>query len=55
MTIFGEKTKDGKDTSLKVPHGGAGIVIDVKRFKRKEGAELAPGVEEERIAKEKNL
>ncbi len=46
MTIFGEKTKDGKDTSLKVPHGGAGIVIDVKRFKRKEGAELAPGVEE---------
>lgn len=46
MAIFAEKTKDGKDTSLRVPHGGAGIVLDVKRFKREEGAELAAGVNE---------
>ncbi|MDD6302402.1 MAG: DNA-directed RNA polymerase subunit beta [Bacillales bacterium] len=46
MAIFAEKTKDGKDTSLKVPHGGAGIVIDVKRFKRDQGAELPAGVNE---------
>jgi DNA-directed RNA polymerase subunit beta len=46
MAIFAEKTKDGKDTSLRVPHGGAGIVIDVKRFKREEGAELPAGVNE---------
>ena len=46
MAIFAEKTKDGKDTSLRVPHGGAGIVLDVKRFKREEGAELSAGVNE---------
>ena len=46
MAIFADKTKDGKDTSLRVPHGGAGIVLDVKRFKREDGAELAAGVNE---------
>ncbi len=46
MAIFAEKTKEGKDASLRVPHGGAGIVLDVKIFKRSEGAELPPGVNE---------
>lgn len=46
MAIFAEKTKDGKDTSLRVPHGGAGIILDVKTFRRSEGAELPPGVNE---------
>ena len=46
MAIFADKTKDGKDTSLRVPHGGAGIVLDVKRFKREDGAELSAGVNE---------
>ena len=46
MAIFAEKTKDGKDSSLRVPHGGAGIVLDVKIFSRKKGDELAPGVNE---------
>ena len=46
MAIFAEKTKDGKDTSLRVPHGGAGIVLDVKRFKREDGAELSANVNE---------
>ncbi len=46
MAIFSEKTKDGKDSSLRVPHGGAGIVLDVKTFSRKKGDELAPGVNE---------
>ena len=46
MAIFGEKTKEGKDKSLRVPHGGAGIVLDVKKFSRKNGDELAPGVNE---------
>ena len=36
MAIFGEKTNDGKDASLRVPHGGAGIVIDVKVFNRED-------------------
>ena len=45
MAIFGDKTKEGKDSSLRVPHGGAGIVVDVKIFNRKTGGvELAPGV-----------
>ena len=45
MAIFGDKTKDGKDSSLRVPHGGAGIVVDVKIFNHKSGGvELAPGV-----------
>ncbi len=45
MAIFGDKTKEGKDSSLRVPHGGAGIVVDVKIFNQKSGGvELAPGV-----------
>ena len=49
MAIFGEKTNDGKDASLRVPHGGAGIVLDVKIFKREgksKDVELPPGVNE---------
>jgi DNA-directed RNA polymerase subunit beta len=46
MAIFSEKTKEGKDTSLRVSHGGAGIVLDVKIFTRKNGYELPPGVNE---------
>ena len=46
MAIFGEKVKEGKDTSLRVPHGGAGIVIDVKVFSRAKGDELPAGVKE---------
>ena len=49
MAIFGEKTNEGKDASLRVPHGGAGIVIDVKIRRREEKAkdnELPPGVNE---------
>lgn len=48
QAIFAEKTKEGKDTSLRVPHGGSGIVHSVKRIKRdkKNGATLAPGVME---------
>jgi len=42
--IFGDKSKDGKDTSLRVPHGGAGTVLDVKVFTRENGDELAPDV-----------
>ena len=42
--IFGDKSKDGKDTSLRVPHGGAGTVLDVKIFSRENGDELAPEV-----------
>jgi len=44
MAIFSEKTKDVKDSSLRVPHGGAGIVLDVKIFSRENGDELPPGV-----------
>lgn len=46
MAIFGEKTKEGKDNSLRVPHGGAGTILDVKIFSRDKGDELAPGVKE---------
>ncbi len=46
MAIFADKTKDGKDTSLRVPHGGAGVVLDVKIFSRKNGDELPPKVDE---------
>ncbi len=46
MAIFAEKAKEGKDTSLRVPHGGAGIVHDVKIFTRANGDELPPGVNE---------
>lgn len=42
--IFGEKAREVRDTSLKVPHGEAGRVVDVKVFKRENGDELAPGV-----------
>jgi DNA-directed RNA polymerase subunit beta len=45
-SIFGEKAKDVRDTSLRVPHGIEGKVIDVQRLKRSEGDELNPGVEE---------
>jgi DNA-directed RNA polymerase subunit beta len=44
--IFGEKAREVKDSSLKVPHGEGGVVIDVKRFSRDEGDELQPGVNE---------
>ena len=42
--IFGEKARDVRDTSLRVPHGEAGIVVDVKIFTRENGDELSPGV-----------
>ena len=45
MAIFAEKTKDTKDSSLRVPHGGAGIVVDVKIQSRENGDELPPGVQ----------
>ncbi|MDP8958726.1 MAG: DNA-directed RNA polymerase subunit beta [Actinomycetota bacterium] len=44
--IFGEKAREVRDTSLKVPHGESGKVIDVKEFKRAEGHDLPPGVNE---------
>ena len=44
--IFGAKSKEVRDTSLRVPHGADGVVSDVKIFKRDEGAELANGVNE---------
>ncbi len=44
--IFGEKEREVRDTSLKVPHGEYGIVVDAKVFKRENGDELAPGVNE---------
>lgn len=45
-SIFGEKAKEVRDTSLHVPHGVEGVVIDVQRMKRMEGDELSPGVDE---------
>ena len=42
--IFGEKAREVRDTSLKVPHGEAGIIVDVKVFVRENGDELSPGV-----------
>ena len=42
--IFGEKAREVRDTSLKVPHGAYGIVVDAKIFTRENGDELAPGV-----------
>ena len=44
LAIFGEKSREVKDNSLRVPHGGAGIVHDIKVFERKNGDELQPGV-----------
>ncbi len=45
-SIFGEKAKEVRDTSLKIPHGTEGTVIDIQRLKRSEGDDLAPGVDE---------
>ena len=42
--IFGEKAREVRDTSLKVPHGEAGIIVDVKVFTRENGDDLSPGV-----------
>ena len=44
--IFGEKAREVRDTSLKVPHGESGIVVDAKVFTREAGDELGPGVNE---------
>ena len=44
--IFGEKAREVRDTSLKVPHGEYGIVVDAKIFTRENGDELSPGVNE---------
>ena len=43
-SIFGEKAKDVRDTSLKIPHGIGGTIIDIQRLKRSEGDDLNPGV-----------
>lgn len=45
-SIFGEKAKDVKESSLKLPHGVSGTVIDIQRLRREDGEELNPGVEE---------
>ncbi len=45
-SIFGEKAKEVRDTSLRVPHGTEGTVIDIQRLKRSEGDDLSPGVDE---------
>ncbi|MCF7928150.1 MAG: DNA-directed RNA polymerase subunit beta [Spirochaetales bacterium] len=45
-SIFGEKAKEVRDTSLRVPHGVEGTVIDIQRLKRSDGDDLNPGVEE---------
>ena len=42
--IFGEKAREVRDTSLRVPHGESGIIVDVKHFERENGDELSPGV-----------
>ncbi len=44
--IFGEKAREVRDTSLRVPHGEYGIIVDVKIFTRENGDELSPGVNE---------
>ena len=46
QALFSDNSKEVRITSLKVPHGGSGIVSRIEHFKRKEGAELAPGVNE---------
>ena len=56
--IFGEKAREVRDTSLKVPHGEYGIVVDAKVFTRENGDELSPGVNQSvriYIAQKKNL
>ena len=45
-SIFGEKAKEVRDSSLRVPHGIEGVIIDVQRMKRTEGDDLNPGVDE---------
>jgi len=45
-SIFGEKAKEVRDTSLKLPHGVGGTVIDIQRLRRSEGDDLNPGVDE---------
>ena len=45
-SIFGEKAKEVRDSSLRVPHGIEGVIIDVQRLKRTEGDDLNPGVDE---------
>jgi DNA-directed RNA polymerase subunit beta len=45
-SIFGEKAKEVRDTSLRVPHGVEGTVIDIQRLRRSEGDDLSPGVDE---------
>ncbi|MFM1539807.1 DNA-directed RNA polymerase subunit beta [Helcococcus ovis] len=42
--IFGEKAREVRDTSLRVPHGEAGVVVDIKKYSRDNGDELAPGI-----------
>ena len=44
--IFGEKAREVRDTSLRVPHGEAGIIVDVKKFTRENGDEVSAGVNE---------
>ncbi|HHU55114.1 MAG TPA: DNA-directed RNA polymerase subunit beta [Acholeplasmataceae bacterium] len=46
QALFSDSSKDVKNTSLRVPHGGGGIVHRIEYFNRKEGAELGPGVNE---------
>ncbi|WP_304832788.1 DNA-directed RNA polymerase subunit beta [Faecalibaculum rodentium] len=46
LAIFGEKSREVRDNSLKVPHGGAGIVHSVRTFRRGDGSDLPPGVNE---------
>ena len=45
-SIFGEKAKDVRDSSLRVPHGVEGTIIDVQRLRRSQGDDLTPGVDE---------
>jgi DNA-directed RNA polymerase subunit beta len=45
-SIFGEKAKEVRDSSLRVPHGSEGTIIDIQRLKRSEGDDLNPGVDE---------
>lgn len=46
LAIFGEKSREVRDNSLKVPHGGSGIVQDIRIFRREDGHDLDPGVRE---------
>ena len=57
-SIFGEKARDVKDSSLRVPHGTSGVVINIKRFKRENRDDLRPGVIEKvrvHLAKKRKL